>query len=60
MLNTWDGTSWTELADLNTARRFGAAWFNGITTNALLFGGGYGPPGKLLKQNFGMVQVGQN
>jgi len=38
---SWDGTSWTEIAEVNTPRdrQFG----NGVQTQALLFGGRVGP-----------------
>ncbi len=35
---TWDGTSWTEVNDLNTARNDGGA--SGTPSAALFFGGG--------------------
>ena len=38
---SWDGTSWTEVNDLNTAREFGAGC--GTNTAALCFGGGLAP-----------------
>jgi hypothetical protein len=34
---TWDGSSWTEVADLNSARAYGVCM--GIQTSALFFGG---------------------
>jgi hypothetical protein len=53
---SWNGTSWTELNDLNTARRIltGA----GTSTAALAFGG-LVLHLMLQTQNLGMVQVGQ-
>ena len=36
-VETWDGTSWTEVANLNTARSNLAG--TGTTTNALAVGG---------------------
>jgi hypothetical protein len=39
---TWDGSSWTETGDLNTARALGGA--GGSSANAVL-GGGYAAPG---------------
>ena len=39
---SWNGTNWTEIADLNTARNsFGG---NGTLTSALAYGGGTAPP----------------
>ena len=38
---SWDGSNWTEVNDLNTARRFLAG--AGSTTAALGFGGYIGP-----------------
>ena len=40
---SWDGTSWTEVNDLNTARDSGAG--SGSQTSALFAGGHQGPPG---------------
>ena len=34
---SWDGTNWTEVSDLNTARN--SLGFSGIQTSALAFGG---------------------
>ncbi len=39
---TWNGSSWTEVNDLNTSRRLGAA--SGATNTAILCFGGLGPP----------------
>ena len=39
----WNGTNWTEVADLNTARS-GAGSFGADNTSVLAFGG-YAPPG---------------
>ena len=38
---TWNGSSWTETADLSTARR--QLWGAGTNTNALAFGGETAP-----------------
>jgi hypothetical protein len=52
---TWNGTSWTEVNDLNTARRiFGGA---GTNTAALAFGG-ITTVGVQEQQKFGMELVG--
>ena len=40
---TWNGSSWTETSDLNTARR--QLWGAGTNTNALAFGGETSPGG---------------
>ena len=53
---SYDGTSWTELNDLNSARRYLAG--AGTQTSALAFGGFYDPGGESLLQKLGMVQVG--
>jgi hypothetical protein len=50
---SWNGTSWTEVNDLNTARWNLAG--AGINTSALAFGGITFPPIIQLKQNLGMV-----
>ena len=38
----WNGTSWSEVADLNTARYYLASSVNGSSTSALAFGGSSG------------------
>jgi hypothetical protein len=43
----WNGTTWTELANLNTAR--GKMGYNGISTSAIYVGGGTTPG--LISQN---------
>jgi hypothetical protein len=55
-VESWNGTSWTEVNDLNTARQ--EMEVQEHQTNGLVFGGTTGA--SLAKQNFGMVQVGQN
>ena len=46
----YDGTSWTEVGDLNTARRTGAEF--GIST-AAIYAGGYAPPcGQLIVESY--------
>jgi hypothetical protein len=52
---SWNGTSWTELNDLNTARRLLGG--SGTNTAALAFGG-FLPPVMQL-QKLGMERVGQ-
>ena len=39
---SWDGSSWTEVSDLNTARFAGGGF--GIYTSALMAGGDSDPP----------------
>ena len=41
--NVWNGSSWTETTDLNTARSYLAS--SGTSTLAIVFGGYLGPPG---------------
>ena len=44
-MEQWDGSSWTEVAEIATPRQMGGAtWTSG--TNSL-FAGGYGPGGVL-------------
>ena len=48
-VESWDGTSWTEIAEVNTPRdrQFG----NGIQTQALLGGGRAGPNSQSSRQH---------
>ena len=41
LCESWNGTSWTEVADVNTARHAGAG--SGIITSALFYGGNHPP-----------------
>ncbi len=57
----YNGTSWTEVNDINTAR-YDASGSGLSTTAAISFAGyfnAHGAPEKLLIQNLGMVQLGQ-
>jgi hypothetical protein len=38
-VESWNGTSWTEIAEINTARQSGGAAGQGTVTNALVFSG---------------------
>lgn len=38
LVEVWDGTSWTEVAELNTARIYGTG-VAGISTDGILYGG---------------------
>jgi hypothetical protein len=54
---SWNGTSWTEVNDLNLARwALGGA---GTNTAALAFGGYDNPVGKVGYTEYGMVVLGQ-
>jgi hypothetical protein len=53
---SYNGTSWTEVNDLNTARYDLAG--AGIQTSALAFGGDDPTAEQVQEQNLGMVQVG--
>ena len=46
----WNGTSWTETTDLNTARSYLAS--SGTSTSVIVFGGYLGPPGNSAKTEF--------
>ena len=52
LVEEWDGTSWTEVADLNTARQDGGAV--GTTTAALCVAGGFGnaPPNLAIVEEY--------
>ena len=53
----YDGSAWTEVADLNTAEMgIGGA---GTQTAALAFGGNGPPLNRCTQKNLGMEQVGQ-
>jgi hypothetical protein len=45
----WNGASWTEVGDINVSRGGGAAV--GQTNTAMLFVGGYTPPGPVVNSN---------
>ena len=49
LMNLWNGTSWTELADLNTARA-GGSGLGATSTAALQVGGG--PPVNLITESW--------
>ena len=38
---TWDGSAWTEVSDLNTGRRFGGSYGSTTSNSSALFAGGY-------------------
>jgi hypothetical protein len=40
LTETWNGSSWTETGDLNTARSQGGGASNGTTTATIVFAGG--------------------
>ena len=46
----WDGSSWTEVGDLNEGRSYLAS--SGTSTSAIVFGGYLGPPGNSGKTEF--------
>ena len=55
---TWNGTSWTELNDLNTCK-ICSRWIGTVNNTALCFSGGRDFHGQQQhKQNHGMEQVG--
>ena len=53
---SWNGSAWSEEADINTARRYLNNYSCGTSTSALGIGGDV--PKQLLKQNHGMELVG--
>ena len=55
----WNGSAWTETADLNTARHHLGAGAGNVQLSALAFGGPRWRWSKQLKQNLGMDRLGQ-
>jgi hypothetical protein len=55
-IESWDGTAWSEVAELNTPRRASGAFG---TTTAGIVAGGYVARCKMVMLNLGMVLLGQ-
>jgi len=49
LCNTYNGSSWTEIAEINTARKFGT--IGGGTTTSAVIGSGVAPPGLTILTN---------
>ena len=48
---TWDGSSWTETTDINTARSYVGASNSGTSTDMIIYGGAPAPASPTLANN---------